>query len=139
MSRLRVALCQLNMVVGDLEGNAERILTALATAEGAGAELAVFPELAVTGYPPEDLLLKPGFVADNLEVLNKVAAATGRCAAVLGFVDEGRVDLRGRMDTDRTHLDPGCWRRRVDRQHQRVALLPGPAGRAEADAGYPSC
>jgi NAD+ synthase (glutamine-hydrolysing) len=81
------------MVVGDLGGNAERIVTALGRAEQAGADLAVFPELAIPGYPPEDLLLKPGFVADNLEVLHKVAAATGRCAAVVGFVDEGRLDL----------------------------------------------
>jgi NAD+ synthase (glutamine-hydrolysing) len=92
MTRLRVALCQLNPVVGDLGGNAERIIAALGTAEEAGADVAVFPELAVTGYPPEDLLLKPGFVADNLAALSKVAAATGRCAAVVGFVDE-QLDL----------------------------------------------
>jgi NAD+ synthase (glutamine-hydrolysing) len=89
MSRLRIALCQLNTVVGDLVGNTERIVTAITAAEHAGADLAVFPELAITGYPPEDLLLKPGFVADNLEVLAKVAAATGRCAAAIGFVDQG--------------------------------------------------
>jgi NAD+ synthase (glutamine-hydrolysing) len=89
MPRLRVALCQLNMVVGDLVGNADRIIAAVGLAEEAGADLAVFPELALTGYPPEDLLLKPGFVADNLEALAKVAAATERCAAVVGFVDEG--------------------------------------------------
>jgi NAD+ synthase (glutamine-hydrolysing) len=89
VSRLRVALCQLNTVVGDLAGNTERIVNAITTAEQGGADLAVFPELAVTGYPPEDLLLKPGFVADNLEALAKVAAATGRCAAAVGFVDEG--------------------------------------------------
>jgi NAD+ synthase (glutamine-hydrolysing) len=89
VSRLRVALCQLNTVVGDLAGNTERIVNAITTAEQAGADLAVFPELAVTGYPPEDLLLKPGFVADNLEALAKVAAATERCAAAVGFVDEG--------------------------------------------------
>jgi NAD+ synthase (glutamine-hydrolysing) len=83
-----VALCQLNPVVGDLPGNAERIIEALGVAEAAGADLAVFGELAVTGYPPEDLLLKPGFVADNQAYLAKVAAATGRCAAVVGFVDE---------------------------------------------------
>jgi NAD+ synthase (glutamine-hydrolysing) len=88
MTRLRVALCQLNMVVGDLTGNTERIIRALTVAEEAGADLAVFPELALTGYPPEDLLLKPGFVADNLEALAKVAAASERCAAVVGFVDE---------------------------------------------------
>jgi NAD+ synthase (glutamine-hydrolysing) len=92
MTRLRVALCQLNPVVGDLGGNAERIMAALGVAEEAGADVAVFPELAVTGYPPEDLLLKPGFVADNLAALSKVAAATGRCAAVVGFVDE-QLDL----------------------------------------------
>jgi NAD+ synthase (glutamine-hydrolysing) len=85
---LRVALCQLNPVVGDLEGNASRIIEALGTAEEAGADLAVFTELAITGYPPEDLLLKPGFVAGNLTQLQRVAAAAGRCAAVVGFVDE---------------------------------------------------
>ncbi|MBO0728622.1 MAG: NAD+ synthase [Acidimicrobiaceae bacterium] len=92
MPRLRVALCQLNPVVGDLGGNAERVIDALARAEETGCDLAVFPELCITGYPPEDLLLKPGFVADNLAALSKVAAATERCAAVVGFVDED-VDL----------------------------------------------
>jgi NAD+ synthase (glutamine-hydrolysing) len=92
MSRLRVALCQLNVVVGDLAGNAERIISALHEAEEAGADVAVFPELAITGYPPEDLLLKPGFIADNLSALAKVAGATERCAAIVGFVDE-RTDL----------------------------------------------
>ena len=87
MSRLRVALCQLNTTVGDLEGNTNRIIDALARAEAAGADLAAFPELAITGYPPEDLVLKPGFVADNQAAVAKVAARTGRCAAVVGFVD----------------------------------------------------
>ncbi|HUS62201.1 MAG TPA: NAD+ synthase [Acidimicrobiales bacterium] len=90
MHRVRVAACQINTTVGDLEGNASRILEALGQAEDAGADVAVFPELAITGYPPEDLVLKPRFVADNLEALEKVAAATGRCAAVLGFVDPAR-------------------------------------------------
>jgi NAD+ synthase (glutamine-hydrolysing) len=87
---VRVGLCQLNTVVGDLEGNVARILDALDEAESSGCDLAVFPELTTTGYPPEDLLLKPGFVRDNLEALDKVAARTGRCAAVIGFVDQGR-------------------------------------------------
>jgi len=89
MTVLRVALCQLNTVVGDLGGNAERIIAALGTAEEAGADLAVFPELAISGYPPEDLLLKPGFVHDNQAAMTKVAAATGRCAAVVGYVEQG--------------------------------------------------
>ncbi len=92
VSRVRVALCQINPVVGDLAGNVERIIDGIAVAEEAEADVAVFPELAVTGYPPEDLLLKPGFIADNLAALAKVAAATDRCAAVVGFVDE-RLDL----------------------------------------------
>lgn len=87
MSRVRVALCQLDTVVGDIDGNVERILAALARAEEDGADLAAFPELAVTGYPPEDLLLKPAFVADNLVALQRVAAATAGCVALVGFVD----------------------------------------------------
>jgi NAD+ synthase (glutamine-hydrolysing) len=83
---LRVALAQLDQVVGDLEGNVARILRALKDAESAGADLCLFPELAVTGYPPEDLLLKDGFVADNETALSEVAAATDGCAAVVGFV-----------------------------------------------------
>ena len=90
MARLRIAACQLDTVVGDLEGNVDRVLAALEQAEDAGADVAVFPELAVTGYPPEDLLLKPGFVEDNLQALGKLAARTGRCAAVVGFVDRDR-------------------------------------------------
>ena len=86
MPHLRLAAAQLNTVVGDLSGNVERILGALAAAEAAGADLCVVPELAITGYPPEDLLLKPGFVADNVAALEKVAAATGQCAVVVGFV-----------------------------------------------------
>ncbi len=89
MQVLRVAACQINTVVGDLDGNVERILAALHDAEVAGCDLAVFPELAVTGYPPEDLLLKPGFVADNLRALDAVARHTRGCVAVVGFVDRG--------------------------------------------------
>jgi NAD+ synthase (glutamine-hydrolysing) len=87
VARLRIAACQLNTVVGDLDGNVTALLAMLDRAEAAGCDLAVFPELAITGYPPEDLLLKPGFVADNLASLEKVAARTGRCAAIVGFVD----------------------------------------------------
>jgi NAD+ synthase (glutamine-hydrolysing) len=89
---MRLALAQIDPVVGDLGGNAERIIAALGIAEDAGADLAVFPELAITGYPPEDLLLKPGFVADNAAALAKVASASERCVAVVGFVDE-QMDL----------------------------------------------
>ena len=90
MGRLRIAACQLDCVVGDLHGNVARILAAYDRAEAAGCDLAVFSELCICGYPPEDLLLKPGFVADNLAALDKLATGTGRCAAVVGFVDQGR-------------------------------------------------
>ena len=88
MGTLRIALCQLDVTVGDLEGNAEKVIAQLGQAEAVGADLAVFPELVLTGYPPEDLLIEPGFVAGNLLALEKVAAATQRCAAVVGFVEE---------------------------------------------------
>ncbi len=93
MRRLRVFLGQLDPVVGDLDGNVAILLGELAEAEAAGAELAVFGELAITGYPPEDLVLKPGFVADNRRALDRVASATTACATVVGFVD---VDQQGR-------------------------------------------
>ena len=85
MPRLRLAAAQLDLVVGDLEGNAARILDAYDRAEADGADLVAFPELAVTGYPPEDLLLRPAFVAQAGEWLEKLAARTGRAAAVIGF------------------------------------------------------
>ena len=92
MPRLRVALGQVNTRVGDLDGNVARIVEALRAADDDHCDLLVVPELAVCGYPPEDLLLKPGFVADNRVALGQVAAATtpGGCAVVVGFVDAQR-------------------------------------------------
>ncbi len=92
MARLRVALCQLDTVVGDIDGNCERIIEVLARAELGGADVAALPELVITGYPPEDLLLKPAFVADNLAALEKVASATSNCVALVGFVDVVDID-----------------------------------------------
>jgi NAD+ synthase (glutamine-hydrolysing) len=88
--RLRVAAAQLDLVVGDLDGNVARILAAYERAETAGCDLVAFPELAITGYPPEDLLLRPSFVARATEALEKVAARTGTTAAVIGFPEAGR-------------------------------------------------
>jgi NAD+ synthase (glutamine-hydrolysing) len=90
MPRVRIAAAQINLVVGDLAGNAQRMLAAYERAEAAGCDLVAFPELAVTGYPPEDLLLKPAFVAQANETLEKLATRTGRCAAVIGFPEAGR-------------------------------------------------
>ncbi len=65
MRNLRLALAQINPFVGDIDGNVERIITYLQRARHAGADIVALPELAVTGYPPEDLLLKPSFVGAN--------------------------------------------------------------------------
>jgi NAD+ synthase (glutamine-hydrolysing) len=92
MATIRIALCQLNPKVGDIEGNADCIVEWLSRATEAGADVAVFPELAITGYPPEDLLLKPKFIDDNLAAMQRVAEATTDCTAVFGFVDRS-VDL----------------------------------------------
>ena len=81
---MRVALAQLNSVVGDIEGNCEKILDDLDRAKGAGADLVVFPELAVTGYPPEDLLLRPGFVRAARASVEQIATAATGVVALVG-------------------------------------------------------
>ena len=70
---LRIALCQVNVTVGDLEANAGRIRRAADEAAQAGADLALFPELTLAGYPPEDLLLRPSFVEACAETLDELA------------------------------------------------------------------
>ena len=96
VDRLRVAICQLNPTVGDLDGNVALAADALGRAESAGADVAVLPELVITGYPPEDLVLRPGFVAASRAALDRFVAATGACAAVVGFVD-GAGESRGQV------------------------------------------
>ena len=80
-------MAQINTTVGDLEGNVRRVSEALDRAREAGVDLVCFPELAIPGYPPEDLLLKPDFVRGNLEALDEVRRRTGDLTAVVGFVD----------------------------------------------------
>jgi NAD+ synthase (glutamine-hydrolysing) len=83
-----VALGQINTTVGDLAGNVDRMVTVAVRATGAGADVVCFPELAVTGYPPEDLVLRPEFVDDNLSALDELARRTREgCAIMTGFVD----------------------------------------------------
>jgi NAD+ synthase (glutamine-hydrolysing) len=84
---LRLALCQINQTVGDIPGNERRIEAAIATARDAGAQLAVFPELTITGYPPEDLLLKRHFLRDAREAIDRLAATTRDIVTVVGFPD----------------------------------------------------
>ncbi len=86
--RMKVALAQINTTVGDLVGNEARILTAYRRGMAAGIDLVVCPELATTGYPPRDLLLKSHFVTQNLAVLGRLAAATGKVGLLVGFVGQ---------------------------------------------------
>lgn len=83
---MRVALAQINVTVGDLEGNVRRMLDALQAARSAGAGITLFPELVLSGYPPEDLVHKEHFVEEQLLALEQVAAACG-APALVGFID----------------------------------------------------
>jgi len=87
MTRFIVALAQVNVTVGNLEGNRSKIADFLKQAKASGADLVVFPELAITGYPPEDLLLKPLFITENLKQLKAIAENTGDILALVGFAD----------------------------------------------------
>ncbi|MBG01124.1 MAG: NAD+ synthase [Acidimicrobiaceae bacterium] len=86
MASLRIAACQLNLLVGDLDGNREKIIAAYKEAEALTADIAVFTELAVCGYPPEDLLLKSAFIEEVQTTLKIIAAEIQSCVAVIGFV-----------------------------------------------------
>ena len=89
MPVLRVGLAQLDTVVGDIDGNAARVLESMERAEELGCDLLVLPELALTGYPPEDLLLRPGFVHDARRALDRIVAASASCTTVVGFPESG--------------------------------------------------
>ncbi len=86
-SKLRLAMGQINVTVGDIDGNAQKIVSWIERARQTNAEIVTFPELALTGYPPEDLLLKPQFIDANLRAIEKLAATTRDITAVVGFVD----------------------------------------------------
>jgi len=99
VSSLRIGLAQLNTVVGDIDGNASRIIELMDRANAAGCDIVAFPELAITGYPPEDLLLRSGFVDDVQAALDRIIAASSSCTAVVGFVEQG--------SASRESADPG--------------------------------
>ena len=91
---VRVGLAQFNPVVGGIAQNSERIRELYTLANNAGCDIVAFPELSITGYPPEDLVLKSGFVAENQQAMREIVAATGECVAVFGFVSGSHGDLR---------------------------------------------
>jgi NAD+ synthase (glutamine-hydrolysing) len=90
---LRIAIGQINSVVGDLEGNSNKILACIKEAACKDIDLIVFPELSITGYPPEDLLLKPNFIKENIRYLKKISQEIGDIIAIVGFVDERKGDI----------------------------------------------
>ncbi|HSM01883.1 MAG TPA: NAD+ synthase [Acidimicrobiia bacterium] len=100
---LRVAGAQIDLVVGDIDGNVARIAEAMRWAEDIQADVLLFPELAVTGYPPEDLVLREGFVSANIAELRFLASGAGSTASVVGFVDRSRNSRRDDAGHNRVH------------------------------------
>lgn len=90
MKKVRIALAQINPTVGDLAGNTKKIAGYIKKAKQRKADIIAFPELAVTGYPPEDLLLKEQFIRDNIDALQKIIKASGDITVIAGFVDRNR-------------------------------------------------
>ena len=87
MRNLRLAMAQINTTVGDLEGNTAKVLECIRKARAQQADLVVFPEMAIPGYPPEDLLFKPSFIRSNIEKMHEVVANSQGITVVVGFVD----------------------------------------------------
>ncbi|OVE75283.1 hypothetical protein BVX98_08035 [bacterium F11] len=85
---MRLGLAQLNPILGDIEGNTTKILEAVQEAKEKGCQLVLVPELALTGYPPEDLIFKSAFIKDNLSALKKLASSIRDTALLVGFIDE---------------------------------------------------
>lgn len=93
MNNIRIAMAQINPVVGNLEGNAELVIEYLSRASAIHADITVFPELALTGYPPEDLLLKPHFARQTRRALDRVIEESDGQFIILGFVDTDGSDI----------------------------------------------
>jgi NAD+ synthase (glutamine-hydrolysing) len=160
---MRVAIAQLNQVVGDLPGNAARIVDAVATAVRGGADLVVTPELSLSGYPPEDLLLRPAFLAACARELEQLAPRVAGPAVLVGFPEfaqgrrhnavavlrDGRISAVYRKQQlpnytvfdEQRYFEPGDGACVIDVAGVRVGIIicedvwfPGPA-RAARDAG----
>lgn len=108
-----MALSQLNPIVGDLAGNENKVLADYARAVQEGCQVVVYPELTVTGYPPEDLLLKKSFVRDNRLAVERIAAATNECVAVVGFVDSDHDALYNAVALCRAGSIFGVYRKQL--------------------------
>jgi len=87
---MRIALSQINVTVGDIDGNICRILQRIKSAKNLGVQLIAFPELAITGYPPEDLVFKSQFIQDNLTALEAVISESTGINVVIGYIDKDK-------------------------------------------------
>lgn len=105
---MRIAGAQINLTVGDLDANEVQISECMDWAEREGADVLLLPELAVTGYPPEDLVLRFAFVEDNLDVVRRLAARSGRCTTIAGFLDLGQGNPRGAADSVERRVHNGA-------------------------------
>ena len=90
MSVIRLALAQMNFAVGDIVGNATKIKKTINKAISAEADIIAFPEMAITGYPPEDLLLKPSFIQDNIDTMHELVSTSKNLISIIGFVDQSK-------------------------------------------------
>jgi NAD+ synthase (glutamine-hydrolysing) len=115
VSAVRIALCQLNPTVGSLAANAQAIIDSLHRAQREGADIAVFGELAICGYPPEDLVLKQGFLKDCWVEIERIAEQSSSCAAVVGFPEIT-------PDGSRFNAAAICWDGRVQSIYRKQEL-----------------
>ena len=116
---MKIGLAQINTIVGDMAGNRAKILASYRELVDAGAEVVVYPELAITGYPPRDLLFKTGFVDNNLKSLDSIAAEIDKVPALIGYVDKNPAE-KGRR-----YFNAAAWCERGKvRQVARKCLLP---------------
>jgi NAD+ synthase (glutamine-hydrolysing) len=104
MTTMRVAGAQINLHVGALDHNEERIAEAMSWAESQSADLLLLPELAVAGYPPEDLCIRDGFIDANRAVIDRLAKQAGSTVTIVGFVDRASGDHRGAADAVERHV-----------------------------------
>lgn len=90
--KVRLGLAQINCTVGDLKGNSEKIISSIKKGRDAGVDIITFPEMVITGYPPEDLLLKPQFIIENVETLQRIANECHQITAIVGFADPENIN-----------------------------------------------
>lgn len=104
---MKIAAAQINPTVGDIAGNVEKILTHIGRAKELGAQLVIFPELAITGYPPRDLLERPAFIEANINALNDIAAKAKDISVLVGFVEKNLSDEGKRLYNAAALLENG--------------------------------